>query len=383
MAEFTQPHRFEASVTCFSLGYFAILKAPDDATDDAGGDAGDSAFTATGGVIHDDAPTGMPTPVPSPARESGESLYKLEMTDSGADGWEGASYQIVRSDGTVEASGTLDNGASERQYVCLPDGDYELTLDAAGGGAGGDDAAGDGDASDDDVMCATIVGPNGGSHRGCLGGADDDGSGSGAGDDAGGAGEDDSVDSSFAAAGGVVHDEHPTGMPTPVPSPECPTGESLYKLEMTDSGADGWEGASYQIVRSDGTVEASGTLDDGASELQYACLPDGDYELTLDAAGGGAGGDDAAGDGDASDDDVMCATIVGPNSGSHRVCLGGADDDGEWLRRGRRCGRCWRTTRLIPLSRRPAALFTMSIRRACRRRCRVPHQQVWAASTAA
>ena len=39
--EFTQPHRFEARVTSASLGYWAILKVPDDATDDAGDVAAD------------------------------------------------------------------------------------------------------------------------------------------------------------------------------------------------------------------------------------------------------------------------------------------------------------------------------------------------------
>ena len=78
-----------------------------------------------------------------------------------------------------------------------------------------------------------------------------------------------------------------------MPSPECPSGEHLYRLTLTDSGADGWEGTTYQIVDSDGAVEASGTLTDGASDLQYVCLPNGDYDLELTSAGG----DDDAGGG--------------------------------------------------------------------------------------
>ena len=57
-----------------------------------------------------------------------------------------------------------------------------LTLDGA---AGDDDGAAGGSAGDDDEMCATIVGPNGGSHTGCAGGADD---GAGGGDETGSAG---------------------------------------------------------------------------------------------------------------------------------------------------------------------------------------------------
>ena len=66
------------------------------------------------------------------------------------------------------------------------------------------------------------------------------------------------------------------------------------------SHADGWEGATYQVVSADGTVATSGTLDDGGSDLLYVCLPDGDYELEFTApAGWGDGADDDAAGSDA------------------------------------------------------------------------------------
>ena len=85
-------------MTSASLGYWAILKVPDDATDDAGDVAADSAFGATGGVVHDDAPTPAPTPAPSPACKSSESLYRIWLSDSGGDGWEGTTYRVVDTD---------------------------------------------------------------------------------------------------------------------------------------------------------------------------------------------------------------------------------------------------------------------------------------------
>ena len=98
-----------------------------------------------------------------------------------------------------------------------------------------------------------------------------------------------------------VRRREPHAVPTPNPSPECPSGESLYKLRLSDTGADGWEGASYQIIDSDGAVAASGTLSDGGASLEYACLPDGDYELEFEQV------DDVASAGDDATSDESCA----------------------------------------------------------------------------
>ena len=253
------------------------------------------------------APTSVPTPLPSPECPGGESLYKLLLTDGASDGWEGATYRVVDADGTIATSGTLDDGGSGLEYVCLPDGSYELEFTApAGWGDDADDAAAGGDES-----CAEVVGPNGGSHSGCVSGSDDE------------------VDTSFTAVGGVVHDDAPTPVPSPAPtlnpSPECPGGESLYKLLLTDGASDGWEGATYRVVDADGTVAASGTLSDGGSDLEYVCLPDGSYELEFTApAGWGDDADDGSAVGDES-----CAEVAGSNGGSHSGCVSGSDDEGD------------------------------------------------------
>ena len=203
--------------------------------------------------VHDDAPTPAPTPTPSLACPDDESLYKIRLTDSDADGWEGATYQVVGADGTVAANGTLSDGGSDLLYVCLPDGSYELEFSAPTGL--GDDAGDDTTGSDD--RCAEVAGSNGGSHSGCVSGSDDEG------------------DTSFTAVGGVVHDDAPTPVPSPAPtlnpSPECPGGESLYKLLLTDGASDGWEGATYRVVDADGTAVAYATKD-GSSKLHDASL---------------------------------------------------------------------------------------------------------------
>ena len=265
------------------------------------------------------APTSVPTPLPSPECPGGESLYKLLLTDGASDGWEGATYRVVDADGTIATSGTLDDGGSGLEYVCLPDGSYELEFTApAGWGDDADDAAAGGDES-----CAEVVGPNGGSHSGCVSGSDDE------------------VDTSFTAVGGVVHDDAPTPVPSPAPtlnpSPECPGGESLYKLLLTDGASDGWEGATYRVVDADGTVAASGTLSDGGSDLEYVCLPDGSYELEFTApAGWGDDADDGSAVGDES-----CAEVAGSNGGSHSGCVSYVGRRGRHVVHGsrRRCAR--------------------------------------------
>ena len=90
------------------------------------------------------------------------------------------------------------------------------------------------------------------------------------------AGSDDEGDTSFTAVGGVVHDDAPTLVPSPAPtlspSPECPGGESLYKLLLPDGFSDGWEGATYRVVDADGTVAVADLLEPGADAPFHAAV---------------------------------------------------------------------------------------------------------------
>ena len=84
----------------------------------------------------------------------------------------------------------------------------------------------------------------------------------------------------------------PTPIPTPMPSIGCADGTSTYRLQLFDSGADGWNGATFSVRNStDGTtigetddIAASGTLSAGSEGTSWLCLTDGCYELSL---GGG------------------------------------------------------------------------------------------------
>ncbi len=85
----------------------------------------------------------------------------------------------------------------------------------------------------------------------------------------------------------------PTAAPTPAPSTSCPTARPIYRLNLADSGGDGWQGASYRvynatdypnITMSPSTMVANGTLASGSSGIERLCLADGCYEIVV---GGG------------------------------------------------------------------------------------------------
>ena len=66
-------------------------------------------------------------------------IYRLNMYDSGGDGWQSAVYELQNSsslaesnEGVVVTSGTLDSGSEGFDWLCLADGCYELTV---GGGS--------------------------------------------------------------------------------------------------------------------------------------------------------------------------------------------------------------------------------------------------------
>lgn len=84
----------------------------------------------------------------------------------------------------------------------------------------------------------------------------------------------------------AVPTELETAAPTSYPTPSCGgADENIYRFELQDSGGDGWEGATYTITDSTGAVVASGTLDEGDSQVEVLCLADGQYTITF---GGGA-----------------------------------------------------------------------------------------------
>jgi hypothetical protein len=54
----------------------------------------------------------------------------LNMTDTFGDGWNGATYTLTNSSGTVVSTGTLATGSSGNVTLCLPNGCYNMSVSA-------------------------------------------------------------------------------------------------------------------------------------------------------------------------------------------------------------------------------------------------------------
>ena len=54
----------------------------------------------------------------------------------------------------------------------------------------------------------------------------------------------------------------------------------LYKLIMTDTAGNGWNGAEYTIVTESANVH-TGTLVDGSTGVDYICIKDGSHAFQL------------------------------------------------------------------------------------------------------
>merc|ERR1719324_1631068 len=80
----------------------------------------------------------------------------------------------------------------------------------------------------------------------------------------------------------------PTSVPTPVPSISCPTAAPIYRLNLFDSGGDGWGTTSWYVYNAtdypnmaEADLKGNGTLTSGSSGTDWVCLADGCYELVV------------------------------------------------------------------------------------------------------
>ena len=166
---------------------------------------------------------------------AGTSKVLLELQDSYGDGWKGAYYNVYGPDATQLYGGTLLDGASAENPLCLPQGACS-------------------------VMMMEHVGENPGEVTYTLCGATFD--------------VRDVVSVCVPAAGGAC-----AATPVPYDRAGCAHPVPMY---MFDRGNDGWGGATYTVRDPpSAAVVATGTLRAGFSGVDALCLADGCHALAV------------------------------------------------------------------------------------------------------
>jgi hypothetical protein len=181
------------------------------------------------------------------------------MFDSGGNGWEGATWEIIDlNSGFSFDSGTLASGSNESYPLVLPDGCYEITV---GGGANDQEISWQllydlpepfpdveflsGNAPDSQIFSLD---------EGCPEGCTDP----------------------------LACNYKPSAI---LDDGSCCTGECITMF-MTDSEGDGWDelfadGTEYTIYDGMYSVIANGSLEDGFSGTDSLCLETGCYFMTV------------------------------------------------------------------------------------------------------
>lgn len=182
------------------------------------------------------------------------SCLTIEMTDTWGDGWNGNVWEVMASDSSIVASGTLSNGEIGIDVACLSAGCYDFSINTANG-------------IYQYEVGWTITGTDYGNP--ISGGATDQTSFTidGGGADAGCTDPDACNFSSFAT---------------------CDDGSCCYEncatLYMTDEWGDGWNNNLMSVTDADGNV-LTYTMDDGFQDTLIICLPNGCLDLEV---GGGS-----------------------------------------------------------------------------------------------
>mmetsp|Transcript_43172 Transcript_43172/g.58986 ORF Transcript_43172/g.58986 Transcript_43172/m.58986 type:complete len:1038 (-) Transcript_43172:304-3417(-) len=176
---------------------------------------------------------------------SDASPYFFTMMDSYGDGWNGANYMVSDVDGSTIASNTLASGQYGEDLLCLnEDVCYEVTMSS---GSWDNEISWQIGNVDEGILAA------GGADSGCE----------------------------FSINGfcnNTCREEEVAE------DDEDACGESAYHLMLYDSGADGWDGATFTIsdVETD-VVVTTGTLEEGSSRREDLCLADGCYRIVVDS----------------------------------------------------------------------------------------------------
>lgn len=194
-----------------------------------------------------------------------DNCVSINMIDEFGDGWNGGAYTLTDSNGDVVATGTLADGATETQPLgCIEDGCYNFTV------TGGSFPA---------EITWELVYTFG---NFLFGGTPPE----------------------LFASGGAPYDENLTvgtggdeaGCTDPLacnynPDVLCDDGSCCYdnclEIVMTDSFGDGWNGNVWEVVDpATDTVVDSGTLENGDTGIDFACLTAGCYLFRINVEGG-------------------------------------------------------------------------------------------------
>lgn len=182
------------------------------------------------------------------------SCLTIEMTDTWGDGWNGNVWEVMASDSSIVASGTLSNGEIGIDVACLSAGCYDFSINTSNGiyqyevgwtitGTDYDNPISGGAT---DQTSFTIDG--GGADAGCT--------------------DPDACNFSVFAT--------------------CDDGSCCYEncatLYMTDEWGDGWNNNLMSVTDADGNV-LTYTMDDGFQDTLIICLPNGCLDLEV---GGGS-----------------------------------------------------------------------------------------------
>ena len=181
------------------------------------------------------------------------SCLTIEMTDAWGDGWNGNTWEVMASDSSIVASGTLSNGETGTDVACLSAGCYDFSINTATGiyqyevgwTITGTDYGNPLSGGATDQTSFTMDG--GGTDSGCT--------------------DPDACNYSDLAA--------------------CDDGSCCYEncatLYMSDDWGDGWNYNVMTITDSESNV-LTYTMDDGLADTLVICLPNGCLDLEV---GGG------------------------------------------------------------------------------------------------
>lgn len=193
-----------------------------------------------------------------------DNCVRIQMEDSFGDGWNGGTYTLTSSNGDVVATGTLIGSSGTNTLGCIDDGCYTFSVTS---GTFPDEISWELEYTYGNFLFGgtpPFVFADGGAP--------------------------------FSDNLTIGEEGEYSGCTDPLacnynPDVECDDGSCCYQncleVQMTDSFGDGWNGNVWEVFDpSTGTVVDSGTLENGSSGVNFACLTPGCYIFRINVDNG-------------------------------------------------------------------------------------------------